>query len=243
MMGDDARTVAWLESARASWDAAFSSALHDAILHLQVLIFDEGWDELVAFAGSPEAALRESVTHYERGLADLFSFVRASGSLPDAVGWSTLKVAERRAALESGVEITLRTALETGLYVADRTPLGDHTCYVAWTRGLIFFLTSLAASDTGYPEAGAQEERLDWAYAILVTLEDHETFHRAFADFLHGLDVKTTVSVLAGKFVDAAIDHEARLLHHPRFDLLLNTALLWLADTGGRWLEYLREEE
>ena len=242
-MGDDARAVAWLESARASWDAAFSSALHDAILHLQGLIFDEGWDELVAVAGSPEAALRESVTHYERGLADLFSFVRASGSLPDAVGWSTLKVGERRAALESGVEITLRTALETGLYVAERTPLGDHTRYVAWTRGLIFFVTSLAASDSGYPEAGAQEERLDWAYAILISLEDHETFHHALADFLRTLDAPTARLVLDGTPIDAVIGHEAQLLHHPRFDLLLNTALLWLADTGVRRLEYLCEEE
>ena len=242
-MGDDARTVAWLEGARASWDAAFSTALHEAILHLQGLIFDEGWDELAAVAGSPEAALRESVTHYERRLADLFSFVRASGSLPDAVGWSTLKVAERRAALESGVEITLRTALETGLYVAERTPLGDHARYVTWVRGIMFFLTSLAASAAGYPEAAVREDRLDWAYAILVTLEDHETFHLALADFLRALDASTAGSVLDGTPIDAVIDHEARLLHHPRFDLLLNTALLWLADTGGRWLEYLREEE
>src|SRR5687768_63056 len=104
------------------WQAAFRAALDDAIEHLQILIFDEGWDELRTATGSVEAAMRESVATYERELARLFAFVRASGALPDAVAWSALKTDLRRNALAADTEITLRTALESGLYTAESVP-------------------------------------------------------------------------------------------------------------------------
>lgn len=237
-MAERAAIDRWLDRERDAWSQSFDTALGEAILHLQGLIFEEGWDRIVADAGSQEAALRESVLHYERGLANLFSFVRASGSLADAVAWSIVKTRRRRAALESGLEITLRTALETGLYMAERTPLGDHAIYTAWVRSLLLFLRQITRGAPEHPGPGASwEARLEWAYGVLAPLEDQHVFHEQFSVFLRDAPVATISSDLLGASPDAILQHEAALLPHPRFDLLLNTALIWLGDAGGR-LEY-----
>lgn len=243
-MGDETAIETWLAREQAEWSRSLATALDEAILHLQNLIFEEGWDLIVAQAGSQEAALRESVLHYERGLANLFSFIRASGSLADAVAWSTLKAEFRRTALNSGVEITLRTALETGVYASERTPLGDHARYKAWVRGLMVFLCACAGAGPAHPGLSSpQETRLEWAYSILALLEDQQVFHERFSVFLHQASDEALASALSGSSIDAVIRHQADLLSHPRFDLLLNTALIWLANAGGRGLEYLPVEE
>jgi hypothetical protein len=115
------------------WQVALLTALSDAIDHLQVVIFEEGLEALLAETGSQEEALRESVATYERELARLFGILRASGALESAVAWSALKADLRRAALDAETEISLRTALETGLYAAESIPLGDHHTYLAWS--------------------------------------------------------------------------------------------------------------
>jgi hypothetical protein len=226
---------AWLELEIEEWIRAFVAALDDAIQHLQVLIFEEGWDALVAEMGSDEDALRESVRHYERGLARLFGFVRGSGAVSDAVAWSTMKTEYRRAALEADVEITLRTALESGMYAAEQIPLGDHGLYRAWAQALMLFLYQQAADATTHPGPSAPiEEQIGWAYGLLQPLEDHETFHRALVDYLYDADVEPVARVVLGRPPEAIIDLEARLLPLPRFDLILNTSLLWLAGAGAR---------
>jgi hypothetical protein len=205
------------------WRTALQLALTDAIEHLQVLIFEDGWDALRAEAGSDEAALRESAARYERELGRLFSFLRLSGALPDAVGWSELKTDYRRAALEAGTEISLRTALESGFYVAEPAPLGDHGVYLRWAAALRRFLIARAPTGADWPMLdAADDERLQWAYETLAELEEHDAFQAAFVDWLRDES--------AGRLdVDEIVEAQERMLRLPRFDLVLNASLRWLA--------------
>jgi hypothetical protein len=203
------------------------TALGHAIEHLQIVIFVEDMETLAADLGS-ESALRESVLRYEQGLARLFGFVRASGALPDAVAWSMLKVDTRRAAHEAGVEITLRTALETGMYNAESVPLGDHGRYRAWSSSVTEFLSRRTMDAPVGPSGSSEEERLLWAYEVLADLEDHESFHCTLLEHVR------TGGALEGDTVEVVADLQSRLLALPRFDLVLNACLLWLADHGRR---------
>jgi len=211
------------EQSRQAWHAALMTALSDAIEHLQVLIFDEGWDELRAAAGSDEAALRDSVATYERELARVFSFVRTSGALPDAVAWSTLKADLRRSALDAATEISLRTALESGLYAAEPVEMGDHAVYLGWSAALRAFLASNVRAELPPPAADdAEEDRLQWAYDTLAPLEDHEAFNDAFRTWI-------SVNNADRSDVGGIVSLQDRLMALPRFDLVLNTSLRWLA--------------
>lgn len=207
-----------------SWKAALLGALDHAIEHLQILVFHEGMDALAATAGS-EAALRESVLRYEQGLTQLFGFMRASGVLQDGVEWSTLKSDMRRFALESGTEITLRTALESGMYAAEQTPLGDHAMFGAWAGPLTAMLLARAEAVAPMPAAG-EDERLYWAYETLADLEDHAAFHGALVKALNA-------GACDGVDAVAVVAFQERLLQMARFDLVLNASLLWLAQHGA----------
>lgn len=211
------------EQPRRAWQSALMTALTDAIAHLRAVIFDERWDEFRAVTGSGEDALRESVTTYERELARLFAVIRVSGALPDAVAWSTLKTDFRRAALDANTEISLRTALESGFYAAEPVALGDHAAYLRWAAALRGFLAASVPAGTRRPDPDATEdERLQWAYNVLAPLEDHDTFNRAFIGWI--------ATNLADRPEAAGIaELQARLLAHPRYDLVLNAGLRWLA--------------
>jgi hypothetical protein len=208
-------------------DTALLAALDDAIAGLQQAIFDEGWREIRTAVASNEEALRESVALYERGLAQLFGFLRATGMPADPVAWSTLKAELRRAARDAG--ITLRTALESGLYAAEAIPLSDHALYAAWAMALAAFLASLAAGKESPAPTAAQDERLRWAYAILAPLEEHAAFHTAFTGYLSEPGRAPAIGELTGRSVDDIVAHDACLLNLPRYDLALNAALRWLA--------------
>lgn len=205
-----------------AWEYAFLTVLGEAIEHLQSLIFEEGWDELVALAGGTEAALRESVRHYERGLAHLFGFVRAAGVPANPLAWSELKVSLRRGLLDAGQEITLRTALDSALYAAEQIPLGEHLRYRQYVAVLQTLVRSRTIGTEPFPTAASLEDRLEWAYALLADIEDHAAFHAA---------VLTTAA--RGDQFDNVAQLEQQLMRLQRFDLLLSTCLLWLAQTGG----------
>jgi hypothetical protein len=209
------------------WHATLMATLSDAIEHLQLLIFEEGWDALLAETGSHEAALRESVARYERELARLFGFLRSSGALPDAVAWSTLKVEYRRAALEAETEISLRTALESGFYAAEPIPLGDHQLYRRWSAALMAFLASRATAGAGRlgPDV-TDDDRLLWAYETLADLEEHDAFQTAFIAWLE-------TEAPDRHALRDVIECQERLLALPRFDLVLNTSLRWLAASAS----------
>jgi hypothetical protein len=198
-----------------TWTLALLRTFDDAAEHLRYVIFEAGWDELRAQHASDDAALRASALLYEQALADLLRAVRATGLPANPVDWSRLKADWRHAAVDQGLEVTLRTALGEALYAAERTPLGDHAAYEAWALAMTAFLRSLA----GAPNAAADDERLAWAYTRLAHLEEHAAFHAAFAAYA-GPDTP-------------AVAHQTNLLSQPRFDLILNAAVRWLADGGG----------
>lgn len=233
--GEQQARRAWLDRERDDWVRAFVGALDDAIQHLQQIIFDEGWDQLLAEHGDEASALRESVRHYERGLANLFGFVRACGTLLDEVAWSSMKTEYRRAALDAGVELTLRTALEQGLYAAEQTPLGDHAAWLAWTDALMLFLYQRANDAPPHPGPAADpDDQLRWAYALLQPIEEHAAFHAAFAAYLLDARVAPAVESLTGRSPREIVAGAARLLPAARFDLILNASLGWLAGAVAR---------
>lgn len=226
---------AWLDRERDEWVRAFVGALDDAIQHLHAMIFEEGWDALLAEYGDEAVALRESVHHYERGLAHLFGFVRACGTLADEVAWSSMKTEYRRTAVEADVEITLRTALETSLYAAERVPLGDHALWLAGTDAMMLFLYQAAADAAPHPGVmTALEDQLRWAYGALQAFEEHAAFHAAFVAYVHDPHVRPIVEALTSTSAEAIANWQAGLLPLTRFDLLMNTSLVWLASAVAR---------
>lgn len=226
---------AWLDRERDEWVRAFVGALDDAIQHLHIMIFEEGWDQLLAEYGDEAVALRESVHHYERGLAHLFGFVRASGTLADEVAWSTMKTEYRRTAVEADVEITLRTALETSLYAAERVPLGDHAHWLAGTDALMLFLYQAAGEAAPHPGLLAtMDDQLRWAYEVLQPIEAHDTFQAAFDAYLSDPFVRPIVEDLTGTNAETIAAWQAGLLPLARFDLLMNAGLVWLASAVAR---------
>ncbi len=211
------------ESTTPDWGAALLATLNDAIEHLQVLIFEDSWDTIRAVTESDEDALRASVARYEEELGRLFGFLRATGALESPVAWSSLKVDFRRAVLEIGTEISLRTALESGLYTAERVPLGNHDIFLEWSAALQRFLLDRASSSESQPAGNAPEdERLLWAYQTLADLEDHDAFQ---AGFIEWITTRSPGRSDAGE----TIEFQKRLHSLPRFDLVLNTSLRWLA--------------
>ena len=62
-----------------------------------------------------------------------------------------------------------------------------------------------------------------WAYETLADLEDHAAFNAAFIEWLNQESPDRPI----GRDI---IDLQERLLSLPRFDLVLNTSLRWLAD-------------
>jgi hypothetical protein len=202
-----------------TWTQALLRTFDDAAVQLREAIFEAGWDELRAQHASDDAALRASTLLYEQALADLLRAVRATGLPAGPVGWSRLKAEWRHAAVGEGLELTLRTALGEALYAAEGAPLGDHAAYEAWARAMAAFLRSVAAIPGAAPGAADGDERLAWAYARLAHLEEHAVFHAAFA-------------AAAGPDTPA-VAHQSSLLCQPRFDLVLNAAVRWLADVGG----------
>lgn len=196
------------------WTAALLRTLDDAIAHLREVVFEADWAGLRARHASDDDALRASVARYEQGLADLFRFLRAAGLPSDPVAWSRRKADWRRAALEEGVELTLRTALGEALYAAEATPLGGHAAYRAWALALTDFLARRAAAAPAPPADAVA--RLGWAYELLAPLAEHADFHAALA--------------AAARPDSVATAHNATLLAQPRDDLTLNAAVRWLAE-------------
>lgn len=209
-----------------TWRQALSTALEDAIAHLQVVIFEEGWETIRAATTSDADALRESARQYERGLAGLFELLRVAGAPESPAAWSAFKAGLRQAARDADTEITLRTALENALYSAERAPLGDHERYRAWVSALTAFLGRQVDGDTPRPPGRRPDEQLEWAYSLLAPLEDHAVFHTAFAAFLAE---RGTHAPFDGRPVEEVAAHQALLRRAPRFDLVMNAGLLWLA--------------
>lgn len=226
----------WLDRESREWNEAFTGTLDDAVDQLQALCFVDIWEQLIE-SGRPEDEVgRETVELYEQGITDVFRFVRACGMPADAVAWSTMKAKYRRDASEPYVAVSIREALETGMYEAESTPLGSHGRYQSWIRALMLFLVHHAAEkDQPYPGLAADEHaKLSWAYEVLQDVEEHETFHRRVVEYLHDPGVRPVVEAVTGELVEEIVQFETSILYLERFDLVLNTGLRWLAGAVER---------
>jgi hypothetical protein len=213
------------------WNRALETALEDSIADLSEVIFSERWPDIRREAESDEAAVRLSLRYYERGLADLFALLRAAGRFPNPLAWSTFKADQRRRARDAGVEISLRTALDEALYVAETIELRPHATYLAWIDALTHFLAS-RADEPAPPDTASDDARIAWALTQLAPLEDHQRFHAEFTTFVS--------ASLAEPGKGDVLALQQRLLLQPRFDLVLNAALRWLAVAQGDLIEVLR---
>jgi hypothetical protein len=226
---DVALPRAWLAHERATWQRALRTALDDAIEHLQFVIFDAGWQEIRANSKSDEEALRASVRLYEARLTDLLRFARVAGIAETPVAWSQFKTDLRRAAREANLDITLRTVLDEALYSAETTPHGDPARYRAWSGALMLWLAREAQLDAvPRPDTTDEAMRIEWAYRTLAHLEDHAEFDAHFARFLDA--DRASVEATTGQAIGEIVALHERLAALPRFDLVLNAALRWLAD-------------
>lgn len=226
----------WLDRESEEWDQAFVDTLDEAVQQLQARCFIELWDELIASGQTEDEVGRKTVELYEHGIADIFRFVRACGVLTDDVAWSTMKTEYRRAASEPQVAVAVREALDAGLYEAEMSPRGSHDDYQVWVRSLMLFLIHHAAQRSeDYPGTTADERsKLSWAYEALKDIEDHDVFHQHVLGYLHDAGVRPVVEGVTGKAVEEIVQFEALLLPLKRFDLVLNTGLVWLAGAVER---------
>ena len=199
-----------------TWTLALLRTFDDAAAHLRYVIFEARWDELRARHASDDAALRASTLLYEQALADLLRVVRATGLPADPVDWSRLEGAiggMRRSTRDWKSRCAQRWVRRSTQ--PESAPLGDHAAYETWALTMAAFLQAVA----GAPIAAADDERLAWAYGKLAHLEEDADFHAAF------------VAHAGADTLAAAL--QASLLRQPRFDLILNAAVRWLADGGG----------
>jgi hypothetical protein len=176
-----------------------------------------------------------TLTLYEQGLGDIFGFARASGSIPNDIAWSTMKLDYRRAAEDAEVAPAIREALDSGFYLAERADLGDNALFRSWGRCLMLFVFQHAADGPEYPGRDAEEtEKLAWAYEALRDIEDHETFHLALEVYLSDPGVEPVIAAIVPEPAGAVLEHERAMMELARFDLVLNTALNWLVDAVER---------
>lgn len=210
------------------WERTIRRVLDDAIVHLQHLVFDTRWPAIRAAAKSDADALRESLRQYERGLGDIFSVLRASGLAGDGVAWSAFKAEVRRAARDSGEELSLRTARDEALYAAEHgvAPPPD-AAGRAWASALQGFMR--ARAEGRRPTGASEDDRIAWALSRLAGLEESEAFDHAFrahiaADPTLDAEVRDMVIAVQDTIAGAA-----------RFDVIMNVALRWLADCAEPW--------
>jgi hypothetical protein len=225
----------WLEREQDEWVRAFVATLDDAIQQLQHVCFEEHWDELAARGISDEMIGRASLELYRDGLTGIFSFVRASGIVANAVAWSQMKTEHRQLASRPEVEPPVVQALEDGMYAAEATPLGNHSVYRSWVGGLMLFLFQYVADGPQYPGFGAsEEEKLTWGYEALRAIEDHHIFHAALATYLVEPGVHPVVTALLDDSIEDVTSHSEHLSDMDRFDLILNTGLRWVVGAVER---------
>lgn len=232
---DEGVLRSWLEHESDEWVRAFVATLDDAIQHLQSVCFEEHWNELAARGISAELIGQTSVELYRDGLADIFRFVRASGTLTDELAWSEMKTRHRAAASGPGVEEPIRQALEDGLYAAEAAALGDHRLYRSWTRALMLFLFQYVAEGPPYPGLGASDDdKLTWGYEALRAIEEHAAFHGAVVTYIHEPGVRSVLKALVDCPLDEVVVLGDQLVDLARFDLIMNTGLRWVVGAVER---------
>lgn len=206
------------------WSSLLPLVLEDAIVHLQMVVFDtpDAWGRSEAV--THEDALRRRLAEYETGLALIFGFVRRAGLVGDGVAWSAFKADMRRAGRDANEELSLRTARDEALYQVERhVPPADPNLAAAWSAGLREFLAWWIGRAPAAPRPEEDDSRLAWAYGRIADLEDHTRFHD---ELLRFLEQRRSRDPDCG---DGVIMLQNTLFNQPRFDLVQNLALRWVA--------------
>lgn len=225
----------WLERERDQWVRAFVATLDEAVQQLQTACFELHWQDLISQGADEEAAGRSSLEMYSDGLTSIYRFVRACGTLTDAVAWSRLKNEHRDLAGRSDVDTAIIQALEDGLYAAEAMPLGNHSLYRSWAGALMFFLFQWVAEGPPWPGIAADDEsKLAWGYDALKEIEDHRIFQEALAGYMRENGVRHVMQALLDDTIDAVIEHSERMSEMERFDLIMSTGLRWVVGAVER---------
>lgn len=234
---DEGVIRAWLDREIENWLLSFVQTLDEALNQLRDVCFGEAW-EIYQREGVPESeTARRIIELYERGMVDIFRFVRRSGAIVDDLAWSQFKAGHRRSLQDQQASEAAREALANALYTAEQqAELSDHQRYRSWARCLMLFIFHHAAEGPDYPGQSAEEsEKLAWAYEALKDIEDHQTFQLAFTTYLEDSGVRSLIEAVVIYPIDEIIRQSAELSEEPRFDLLLNTALTWLVGAVERY--------
>jgi hypothetical protein len=219
----------WLDREQDHWFRASESALRGMIEHLQHACFVESWDKLRAGGNTETEAGRITLEFYEDGIGRIFSFLRASGALPDEVAWSELKAGQIDAAQRADVPQPLLDALSNGFASAERRPRGDHALYRDWSRCLMLYFYQHAAGGPRHPGFDApHEDKLAWAAEVIEDVRDRGALLAAMVEYLGDADIHAVASAIVQTPIAEVLEHQSRLTDLRRFDLILHTGLLWL---------------
>lgn len=225
----------WLDSEQEHWFRASESALRGMIEHLQHACFVETWDELRSQGRTETEAGRITLEYYEDGIGRIFGFLRACGALPDDESWVQLKAEQIQEAQNADVPQALVDAQTNGLTIAERREPGDHNLYRDWSRCLMLYFYQHAASGPRHPGFNAERsDKLAWAAEVIEDVRGKDALLAAMTEYLNDPDVYAVASSIVETPISEILEHQRKLTDLGRFDLVLNTGILWLIDAVER---------
>ncbi len=226
----------WLDREIEHWLRCFVQTLDESMRQLRDACFGDAWQALQAEGLSQEDAARRALDFYERGLTDIFRFVRQAGAIVDDLSWSQFKAGHRRSMRDQDASAAAIDALDNALYTAEQqAELTNHRHYRSLVRCVMLFVYQHAANGPQYPGPASEDAaKLAWAYQALKDIEDHQDFQLELASYINDSGVRPVVDAILLDPVDDIINRSAQLAGEQRFDLLLNTALLWLVGAVER---------
>lgn len=226
----------WLDSEFNEWSLAFVRIVDETIEHLQEACFTNAWQALEDKGVDPKDISAQILQLYEVGLVKIFVFLRSSGAILSDVAWSEFKAGRRRILRDLNAPEIIRNAVDSALYEAEKDDLGDHDLYQSWARSIMLFLYHHAAEKgADYPGPGApDQDKFTWGYKALSDIENHTDFHEAFTEYVRDAGVRPLAEAVNQHSVATILEHEKEMLNQPRFDLILNTGLVWLVGAVDR---------
>ncbi|MFW6075077.1 MAG: hypothetical protein ACOC9Y_05730 [Chloroflexota bacterium] len=226
----------WLDREFNEWSLAFVRIVDETIEHLQEACFTDAWQALEDKGVDPKDISDQILLMYEAGLVKIFAFLRSSGAILSDVAWSEFKAGRRRILRDLNAPEIIRNTMDNALYEAEKEELGDHDLYQSWARSIMLFLYHHAAQKGDeYPGPEApDEDKFSWGYNALSDIENHSAFHEAFTAYVRDAGVRPLAEAVNQHDVSTILAHEKAMLDQPRFDLILNTGLVWLVGAVER---------
>jgi hypothetical protein len=82
--------------------------------------------------------------------------------------------------------------------------------------------------------SASEQEKLTWGYEALRSIEDHQVFQRALAEYMREPGVRPVLRALLDHPIDEVTALGQQLSGMKRFDLILNTGLRWVVGAVER---------